>query len=80
MVKGSLGTAPDPTSWWDHRGCGHSDYWQPFVQVESSGRDGGQLPVLSEGASTGEADLKPCPGLQRVGSILRVASLEVPGS
>lgn len=36
--------------------------------------------MLSEGVGTGEGDLKPFPGLQSVGSILRVSSLEELGS
>lgn len=74
MVKGWLVTLPDSTG-----SCGHSDYFQPFVQADSSGSDGGQLPMLSKGASAAEGNLNPFPGLQRVGSILRDASLEVPG-
>lgn len=71
MVKGWLVILPDSTG-----SCGHSAYLQSFVQGDSSGSDGRQLPVLSKGAGGAEGNF---PGLQRVGSILRDASLEVPG-
>lgn len=54
MVKGWLGTLPDSTG-----SCGHSDYFQPFVQADSSGSDGEQLPMLSKGASWGESQAIP---------------------